>query len=217
MRHSFNFPPSSSSAPASVWTLFASSFGSAVLTLRGGWERSRLKAKLRCAMWRGSLLWTPACCSNDLVHLLQPSLFCHELRAKRAREQRDETALSNQPQRQERQRQHCFCVVHFFIAWCGTQDREMFFFLFLFFTHYRALARKNSKQTSKRPEMTCVFLTSGLLWLMRSGSTSCVWFCSEILFRRMSGWLFRSSKRVTLTQKLVFTDCFLPWVNNSFF
>lgn len=176
MRHSFNFPPSSSSAPASVWTLFASSFGAAVLSPRGGWERSRLKAKLRCAMWRGSLLWTPACCSNDLVHLLQPSLFCHEPRAKRAREQRDETALSNQPQRQKRQHQRCFCVVHFFLLHSVAHRTERCFFLSFFFKHYHALARSKTKQTSKWPEMTCVFLTSGLLWLMRSGSTSCVWF-----------------------------------------
>lgn len=133
MRHSFNFPPSSSSAPASVWTLFASSFGAAVLSRRGGWERSRLKAKLRCAVRRGSLLWTPARRSNDLVHLPRPSLFCHELRAKRAREQRDETALSNQPQGPERRHQRCFCAVRFFFFLLRSEThRTERCFLFFF-------------------------------------------------------------------------------------
>lgn len=160
MRHSFNFPPSRSSAPASVWTLFASSFGAPcylrVVDGRGhGW---RLSSAVPCE--------EAACCGPRLAALMT-SFTCWSLHSFATswgpNEHGMKTALSNRPQRQERQHQRCFCALV-----RDTGPRVLGFF----FLNITMLLPE--KKTNKQTSWNDVFLTSGLLWLMRSGSASCV-------------------------------------------
>ena len=75
-------------ACVSVRSLFALSFCGAVLSQHVGWERSQLKAKL-CSLCEEAACCGLRCCSNELFHLLQPSLCCQGAEGQTTPEQHD--------------------------------------------------------------------------------------------------------------------------------
>lgn len=145
-----------------LWTLFASSLWATVLSLRVGWEKSQLKAEVWYAMWRGSLLWTQARYSNDLIHLLQPSLLPWAEGQTRP-EQNDETVLSEWSTTEAAAAAMFFCDIVFVV--CNDRAERCFFPVTVC-----------TRKTTELPDMTDVYvsLTSGLFRLMSSRGRSCL-------------------------------------------
>lgn len=183
-----------------LWTLFASSFWAAVLSLHVEWEKSQLKAEVCYAMWRGSLLWTLACYSNDLIHLLQPSLLPRAEGQTRP-EQNDETALSewSTTEQQQQQQQQCFSVIYFLLYVMTEQQKDPFFYS-------NSLHQKNNR-TAWNDWCLC-FADKRPVPINEQQRQKLLGFALT-LFRRRSGWLFGSSKCVTSAQETAFTSCFL--------
>lgn len=180
-----------------LWTLFASSFWAAVLSLHVGWEKSQLKAEVCYAMWRGSLLWTLACHSNDLIHLLQPSLS-PRAEGRTRPEQNDETALSEWSTSEAAAvAAMFFCDILFVV--CNDRAEGCFFYS-------NCLHQKNNRIAWN--DWCLCFADKRPVPINEQQRQRLLGFALT-LFKRRSGWLFGSSKSVTSAREIAFASCFL--------